>query len=213
MPDHRVALALINEVGNGIVGPSANLSGRPSPTLVTDILEDLRGRVEMILDSGSTAIGVESTVIDVTVNPPAILRLGGLPRAEIEQAIGSVTVGYGEELLKRSPGTRHRHYAPDARVVLVEEGDVDEMSRALRDLRQKGKEVGCIVHSPRLAMLERGQFFRVLPDNTEMVARYLFRTLRELDRAGVGVILVEGVREQGLGAAVMDRIRKASSAM
>ncbi len=210
MPDHRVALALINEVGSGIVGPSANLSGRPSPTVAGDIAEDLRGRVDMILDAGPTHIGVESTVVDVTVDPPAILRLGGLPRSDIEQAIGPVTVGMGDELLRRSPGTRHRHYAPDARVMVVEERNAGQMMRLLRELRQRGGEVGCIVHSPQLATVETGQFFRVLPENTELVARYLFRTIRELDRAGVDVILIEAVSEEGLGAAVMDRVRKAA---
>ena len=212
MPDHRVALALINEVGSGIVGPSANLSGRPSPTLASDIVEDLRGRVDMILDAGPTRIGVESTVVDVTTDPPMILRLGGLPLNEIQEAIGPVAHGYAESHLQRSPGTRHRHYAPDARVVLIEKGDADQMARVLRELRQKGNVVGCIVHSPRLATVETGQFIRVLPENTDLVARYLFRTLRELDRAGVDVILVEGVSEEGLGAAVMDRIRKAVAA-
>lgn len=212
MPDHRVALALINEIGSGIVGPSANLSGRPSPTLASDIVEDLRGRVEMILDAGPTAIGIESTVVDVTVDPPAILRLGGLPRKDIENAIGPVTLGTGDDLLRRSPGTRHRHYAPDAHVVLIEEANPEQMSRVLGELRQRGKEVGCIVHSPQLATMETGQFFCVLPGDTDMVGRYLFRTLRELDRRGVDVILVEEVSEEGLGSAIMDRLRKAASA-
>ena len=211
MPDHRVALALINEIGSGIVGPSANLSGRPSPTLASDVAEDLRGRVEMILDAGPTAIGIESTVVDVTIDPPAILRLGALPKKDIEDAIGPVALGSGDDLLRRSPGTRHRHYAPDARVVLVEEANPEQMSRVLGELRQRGNEVGCIVHSPQLATVETGQFFCVLPGNTDMVARYLFRTLRELDRRGVDVILVEEVSEEGLGSAVMDRLRKAAS--
>lgn len=212
MPDHRVALALINEVGSGIVGPSANISGRPSPTLASDIVEDLRGRVELILDAGPTQFGIESTVVDVTVDPPAILRLGALPRKDIEGAIGPVTLGTGDDLLRRSPGTRHRHYAPQARVVLVKEADPGELSRILAELRQRGNDVGCIVHSPQLASVETGQFFCVLPGDTDMVARYLFRTLRELDRRGVDVILVEEVSEEGLGSAVMDRLRKAASA-
>jgi L-threonylcarbamoyladenylate synthase len=211
MPDHRVALALINEVGSGIVGPSANLSGRPSPTIASDIVEDLRGRVDMILDAGETRIGVESTVVDVTSDPPAILRLGGLSQKEIEEAIGPVVLGAGEDLLKKSPGTRHRHYAPEARVVIIERGDGAQMMNVLRELRQRGQEVGCIVHSPQLATVESGQFFHVLPENTDLVAHYLFRTLRELDRAGVDVILVESVSEEGVGAAVMDRIRKAAA--
>jgi len=210
MPDHPVPLALIRALGEGIVGPSANLSGRPSPTTAQHVFDDLRGRVEMILDAGATTIGLESTVIDVTVEPPSILRLGGLPREQIEERIGKVELGMGGELARRSPGTRHRHYAPRASVLLVRTGDVETFARLLQTQRQLGKKVGCIVNSSLLAKLESGEYFRVLPSSMDILARYLFRTLRELDGLGLDVIIVEGVEEEGLGATIMDRLRRAA---
>lgn len=210
MPNHPVPLAMIQALGEGIVGPSANLSGRPSPTTGQHVYDDLRGRVDLILDAGPTAIGLESTVVDVTVEPPTILRLGGLTKERIEELIGTVEVGAGGGLEKRSPGTRHRHYAPRAKVFLAKSGDADAFAALLQVQRQLGKKVGCIVNSPLLAKLESGDYYRVLPSSLEILARHLFRTLRELDGLGLDVIIVEGVEEQGLGATIMDRLRRAA---
>ncbi len=210
MPNHPVPLAMIQALGEGIVGPSANLSGRPSPTTGQHVYDDLRGRVDLILDAGPTAIGLESTVVDVTVEPPTILRLGGLTKERIEELIGTVEVGAGGGLEKRSPGTRHRHYAPRAKVFLAKSGDADAFAALLQVQRQLGKKVGCIVNSPLLAKLESGDYYRVLPSSLDILARHLFRTLRELDGLGLDVIIVEGVEEQGLGATIMDRLRRAA---
>lgn len=210
MPDHPVALALIEEFDGGIVGPSANLSGRPSPTSSSHVMEDLKGRIDMVLNGGPAEIGIESTVVDVTLDPPLILRPGGLYKESLEDIVGPVRLASEEEFLKRSPGTRHRHYAPRAKVVLVNQGDVDGLTRSLKEFRQQGKSVGCIVYSPELAKIESGTFFRVLPTPIDFFARYLFRTFRELDHEGADIILVEEVTEGGLGTAVMDRLRKAS---
>jgi L-threonylcarbamoyladenylate synthase len=210
MPGHPVALALIRAFGEGIVGPSANLSGRPSPTAASHVYDDLRGRVDLILDAGPTVIGLESTVVDVTVDPPVILRLGGLTRERIEEAIGKVETDTNGEHGVRSPGTRHRHYAPRAKVVLTKMGDPDSFAEVLKVQRQVGLNVGSIVHSPLLARLETGDYFRVLPSSMEIFGRYLFRTLRELDAMRVDVIVIEGVEESGLGATIMDRLRRAA---
>ncbi len=210
MPDHPVALALIRAFGDGIVGPSANLSGRPSPTTAQHVYDDLRGQIELILDAGQTTIGMESTVVDVTVDPPVILRLGGLTKERIEEAIGLVEADSAGDRAGRSPGTRHRHYAPRATVLLSRFGDPVSFASTLREQRQAGRIVGCIVHSPLLAKLESGEFYRVLPSSIEIFARHLFRTLRELDAMRVEVIIVEGVEEDGLGATVMDRLRRAA---
>ena len=209
MPKSNVALALINGLGEAMVGPSANLSGRPSPPTAQHVYDDLRGKVDVILDAGPTEIGLESTVIDVTVEPPAILRKGGLNQESIERVIGAVQLGTGD-LQRRSPGTQHRHYAPRAKVILVPYEHDSGFAEQLRIHRQQGKLVGCIVNSPQLAKLEAGESFRVLPSSIPIFARYLFRTFRELDALGVDVILVEGVPEDGIGAAVMDRLRRAA---
>lgn len=211
MPDHPIALALIEEFDGGIVGPSANRSGLPSPTSANHVMEDLSGRIEMVLNGGPTEIGIESTVVDVTVDPPVLLRPGGLYKESLEDIIGEVRLFADERLLRRSPGTRYRHYAPKARVVLIEEGDVRSLARLLAEFRQEGKAVGCIVHSRELSKLESGGFFRVLPAPIDFFARYLYRTFRELDAEGAEVILVEKVMEKGLGAAVMDRLQKATA--
>lgn len=210
MPNHPVALALVKAVGGGIVGPSANLSGKPSPTTAQHVLEDLRGKVHLILDAGPTTIGVESTVVDVTVDPPLILRRGGLPVEAIEKVIGRLHVSNEIEMLRRSPGTRHRHYAPVARVVLVNEEDQQAYTEAMQTFRQEGKKVGAIVHSPKLSDLERSKYIRAVPNSHEVIARHLFAFLREMDELGVDVIIVEGVQEDGLGAAIMDRLRRAA---
>jgi L-threonylcarbamoyladenylate synthase len=210
MPDHPVALALIRAFGEGIVGPSANLSGRPSPTTAQHVYDDLRGQIELILDAGQTAIGMESTVVDVTADPPVILRLGGLTRERIEEVIGPVETDTSGERSNRSPGTRHRHYAPRAKVLLVRQDDQAAFAAILQEERQAGKKVGCIVHSSLLAKLESGESYRVLPSSIDFFARHLFRTLRELDAMRVDVIVIEGVHEEGLGATVMDRLRRAA---
>ncbi|MCI0706916.1 MAG: threonylcarbamoyl-AMP synthase [Ignavibacteriae bacterium] len=210
MPNHPVALALIEAFGGGVVAPSANLSTKPSPTTAQHVLSDLRGKVDMILDAGPTPIGVESTVVDITTDPPLILRHGGLPIERIAAIAPRIQVAVEVESLMRSPGTRHRHYAPAAQVVVVEEGDSEAYAAAVQTHRQQGKQVGAIVHSASLVNLERSQFVRALPNSPEIIAQQLYSLLREMDDYGVQVVVVEGIAKQGLGAAVMDRIKRAA---
>lgn len=211
MPDHPVAQSLIRHLDAGIVGPSANVSGKPSPTSAQHVMQDLNGRVDVVLDAGPSRIGVESTVVDVTVEPPAILRVGGLARERIEEVIGRVEVTVTEEQRRRSPGTRYRHYAPSARVVIVERGNGERMDTLIREFKSRGKNVACIVHSVQLTQLQSGHLFRFLPTDVAFLARNLYRTFRELDSLDVDVILAEAVEEEGLGAAVMDRLRRAAA--
>lgn len=209
VPNHPVALALLRKFGEGIVAPSANLSGRPSPTTAQHVERDLAGRINMILDAGPTEYGVESTVLDVTQSPPAILRLGALTREAIEEKVGPVSVAHEGELVRRSPGTRYRHYAPRGRVILVGENDSETYERILRELRLQKVSVACIVHSPSLAQIERGELIRVLPSSPRLMAKHLFASMRELDEYA-DVLVIEGVEETGLGATIMDRLRRAA---
>lgn len=201
VPNHAVALALIREFGSGVVAPSANLSGRPSPTTAAHVLDDLRGKVDLILDAGSTEIGIESTVLDVTVDPPVILREGGLTREQIEQMIGPVRSTDSMELLKRSPGTRHRHYAPRAKLMIV--GSTME----IESIAKSGKKIGVIFHSFEPSSFE-AKNARKLSADVKKFAHDIFDAIRELDEKGVDVILVEQVKERGIGVAVMQRLRK-----
>jgi L-threonylcarbamoyladenylate synthase len=210
IPRHAVAVALAGKVQHGIVGPSANLSGKPSPTAARHVYEDLKGRIDMILDAGPTTIGVESTVVDTTTTPPAILRLGGLTRELIESVAGKVRTTGDKNALKRSPGTRYRHYAPKAKVELIEMGNPSLFTDTIRRYRRKGITVGCIVHSPQLAAKINDEYVLVVPATVEAYAKQLFDAMRKLDAMGVGVILAEEVPEIGLGVTVMDRLRRAA---
>ena len=203
VPNHSVALAMLKEFGGGVVAPSANLSGRPSPTSAYHVLADLRGKVDMVLDAGPTEIGIESTVLDMTVDPPAILRQGGLTKDQIENVIGIIRVTAPKELLKRSPGTRHRHYAPRAKLILI--SSIQE----IKTVKGGSGKIGLIYHSLDSSDLKH-EYCRRLSRDTREFARSLFGAIRELDALGVDVILVERVEERGIGVAVMERLAKAS---
>jgi L-threonylcarbamoyladenylate synthase len=210
MPNHPVTLTLIKKLDRPIVGPSANKSGRPSPTTAQHVYEDLQGKVDLILDTGRTKIGIESTVIDVTSSPPVILRFGGLTKERIEKLIGRVGTTENRLVLKRSPGTRYRHYAPNAKVILFEKGDKVTFDRLYKNYKKQGKEVGFIMIS-NLAKKIRTKLGKIIPGNINNYSQQLFNLLRELDNSGADIILVESVEENGLGKAIMDRLRKAAS--
>ena len=221
MPQHAVALALIRESRCPIAAPSANLAGKPSPTSAEHVLDDLNGRIDAILDAGPTSVGVESTVLDMGVDPPMILRPGGTPLEALRKAIGTVQlhpfVAAEEELpieKTRSPGMKHKHYAPNAQVILVE-GAIPAVIAKVKELaeayRLKGVKVGVLATDETLAAY-KADVVKSLGSrfNLAVVAQNLFRLLRELDAEGVNVIIAEGVSSEGLGLAVMNRLRKAS---
>lgn len=221
MPQHNVALALIRESNRPIAAPSANLAGKPSPTSAKHVFLDLNGRVDAILDGGPTCIGVESTVLDLSVNPPLVLRPGGTPFEALKKALGDVKLHpfvVAEKELPlgkaRSPGMKHRHYAPNAKVVLVE-GSVSAVVGKVKELtdsyRLKGCKVGVLATDETMAYY-KADVVKSLGSrfNLAVIAQNLFRLLREFDAEGVDVIIAEGVPAEGLGLAVMNRLRKAS---
>jgi L-threonylcarbamoyladenylate synthase len=209
MPKNKVALELIRSAGTPIAAPSANASGRPSPTTAAHVLEDLDGRIDIILDGGATSIGIESTVLDVTTDPPMILRPGAITREMLTEVIGSVEQATSGEELRRSPGTRHRHYSPRARLLLIEHGSPESIERICRE-KLKEEAVGFIGHTP-VAIDDAKFFFIELGSSADDYARSIYGALRELDQRGARVIVIEGISEHGKGAAVMDRLRKAAS--
>jgi L-threonylcarbamoyladenylate synthase len=211
MPDHPVALALIQQAGTPLAGPSANRSGRPSPTTAQHVLDDLDGAIALVLDAGPTIIGVESTVLDTTCTPPVLLRPGGLSQAAIEAVIGPLGRRANAALSQRSPGMRYRHYSPKARVVLLEDTAPETLQRTVANARSHHQRVGCLLH--RLVSVEApsGVMIKRIGGSVSDYAHGLFAALRDLDALGVEVIIVEGVAEGGLGAAVMDRLRRAAS--
>jgi L-threonylcarbamoyladenylate synthase len=221
MPKHKIALSLIKSSGCPIAAPSANLAGKPSPTTAKHVFEDLNGRIDAILDGGPTNIGVESTVVDVTVDPPMVLRPGGTTFEELKRVLGDVKLHAFVQAEKelplekiRSPGMKHRHYAPKAEIILVE-GSVAAFTSKIQELaesyRRKGLKVG-VLATDETQTAYKADVVTSLGSrfNLPAIAQNLFRLLREVDAQNVDVIIAEGVPQEGMGLAIMNRLRKAS---
>jgi len=221
MPMHPVALALIKASQCPIAAPSANLAGKPSPTTAQHVYEDLYGRINLVLDGGSANIGVESTVLDFTDDPPMLLRPGGTPYEALKLILPDLLLHpfvEAEVELKpekvRSPGMRHKHYAPKAQVILVE-GSVETITTKIKELikfyKDKANKIG-VLATDETQSTYQADIVKSLGSrsNLALVAHNLFRLLREIDAENVDVIIAEGLPSHGLGLAVMNRLRKAS---
>lgn len=223
VPRHPVALALIRAAGVPVAAPSANISGRPSPTTAGHVLDDLAGRIDLVLDGGPAKLGVESTVLDLTGPKPVILRPGGVTREELEAVLGAVELdpsvdGAAAGGKPRSPGMKYKHYAPRARLLLFEAGGKESPVTArimaeARRLAGEGRRVGILARE-ETAHMYAGEGYPVVAAgrraDPESVAAALYESLRRLDRTGVDVILAEGVSPEGVGLAVMNRLRRAA---
>ncbi len=205
VPAHPLALELLRAFGGGIAAPSANRFGSVSPTTAEHVRAGLGDRVDLVLDGGPCEVGVESTIVDLSGDAPAILRPGGLPRERLEAIAGfPIPVRHGGEV--RAPGMLESHYAPAARLVLVRPSEQE--SRAA-DLRARGLHVGVLA-------LERGAApggatIVELGGSEEDAARGLYAAIRSLDAAGCDVILAWPPEERGLGLAIADRLRRAAA--
>lgn len=211
IPDHPVALSLIRESQTPIAAPSANLFGRPSPTTARHVFDDLNGRVDLILDAGKTSIGVESTILDLTQTPFRILRPGGVSLESLRTIIPDIEPYEGNKIL--SPGMFKRHYSPKAKLILIDgngKGQVDRVRELAADFHLQGCTFGIMAKEENV---EKYKGFKVknlgAGNNLTECAANLFSVLREFDIEGVSVILAEGVKEEGMGVAIMDRLRKA----
>lgn len=236
MPAHPVALELLRQAGVPVAAPSANVSGRPSPTRAEHVLADLGGRVDFVLDGGPCPVGVESTVLDLTGPVPVLLRPGGVTVEDLRKVVGEVLVTpRGEPPVARSPGLRYRHYAPRAFLHLVLPGAEGPGSRRVAEVVARaaaaeaaaGRTVGVACTRETAGFLEslragtpgldgpRGMVIRTWGsrDTASDTAARLFAVLRELDRHDVDVILAEGLSPAGLGLAVNDRLLRAARAV
>ncbi|WP_077369519.1 L-threonylcarbamoyladenylate synthase [Anaerosalibacter sp. Marseille-P3206] len=216
MPKHNVALSLIKHSGVPIAAPSANTSGRPSPTEAKHVIEDMSDKIDMIIDGGSTGIGVESTVLDVSMDVPVILRPGGItiedllkifPKVEYDQSI------LKDNVVPKSPGQKYKHYAPKAKMV-VYNGEVENITTAIKNhahqLVLEGKVVGIMATEETVANYDEGSVLVVGSRNKrDTIAQNLFSVLREFDSLNVDVILAEGIDTKGIGTAIMNRMKKA----
>lgn len=220
LPSNKIALALIKESKKPIAAPSANTSGRPSPTEASHVIEDLIGKVDMIIDGGSTYIGLESTVVDMTSDIPMILRPGGITLEDIVNVVGSceydpAIIKSNEKIIPKSPGQKYRHYHPKAEVILYKGNMEDMMQKIIEDYEKfesEGKKVGI------MSTIQTDKFYSnkktiCVGDRTKLltISSNLFKDLRLFDQKGVDIILAESVNEQGLGKAIMNRLSKASN--
>lgn len=219
MPSDPVARELIRVAGGFVSAPSANTSGRPSPTTAKHVAEDLAGKIDMILDGGDVEIGLESTILDMTVTPPMILRPGAITAEMLEELIGEVSVdetvlGDESEKAPKAPGMKYRHYAPEAKLFVVE-GDLREEILAIRQLayaaHREGRRIGVIATAETLPFYKYGVIKSVgTRENEKTIARSLYRVLREFDEEGVETIYSESFAVQGMGRAIMNRLEKAA---
>lgn len=214
MPDDNIALNLIREAQTPIVAPSANLFGRPSPTNAQHVEDDLGGKIEMVIDGGKTRVGVESTVLDVTVKPVQVLRAGGVSVEQLMKVTGKVKISKELERGFRSPGRLNSHYSPQARLILVEEtGDAqaEEVRRLASKYKAQSFKVGIMAKEENQNKYN-GFEVKVIGKGTELeiCAANLFAILRSFDKEGFEIIIAEGLEERGLGLAIMERLRKAS---
>ena len=218
MPRNKIALELIKKSGYPIAAPSANVSGKPSPTNANHVKEDLDGKIKLILDGGSTEIGIESTVIDMTPNIPVILRPGGISKESIEDEIGNVhfhgsLIGLGryKGKINKSPGMKYMHYSPNAQVILVEGTELnvnDKIAELTNKLKSEGKKV-CVMTTNK-SLKVNAEMVQYMGKTLEEIARNLFGNLRKADKNSIDVIIVEGTQYNNTGFAIMNRLKKAA---
>lgn len=220
MPDHPVALSLLRESGCLIAAPSANTSGKPSPTEASHVALDMDGTIPMILDGGPVGIGIESTIIDLTEDVPMILRPGYITKEMLEEVLGEEVrmdpgiIDPDSKEKPKAPGMKYKHYAPKADLVLVE-GEPDKVVESINGLvqeRQKnGQKVGIISTDETVSGYQADFVVSIgSREDEELIARHLYKILREFDDWNVDAIYSESFAAQGIGQAIMNRLLKAA---
>ena len=219
MPSDRIAAAFIRAAGGFVAAPSANVSGRPSTTTAAHVEEDLGGRIEMILDGGQAVIGLESTIVDMSVEPPVILRPGAVTEEMMEAVIGPLEVDKAiiapdSGVKPKAPGMKYRHYAPRADLAVVE-GSTEAVIAAINQLAEEaeaeGKRVGIIATDETKDRYPKGLVLSLgARKHEEEIAQHLFEVLRDFDETDVDCIYSEAFDEASIGPAIMNRLLKAA---
>ena len=220
MPNSEIALKLIELAERPIAAPSANISGRPSPTEVERCVEDLNGRVDYIIGGESSDIGVESTIVDCTVNPPLVLRPGGItlemlkeinPEIELDKALKSKP---NDDFKPKAPGMKYKHYAPNAHLKIIKgknEKTIEIINEIVENYIEKGNYVAILTTNENLNKFNNGKVISLGSENDlKEIAKNLFEALRKCDDLGVQYILCQGFEENGVGLAIMNRLNKAA---
>ncbi|WP_100405725.1 L-threonylcarbamoyladenylate synthase [Bacillus solitudinis] len=212
IPNHPVALALLEEAGVPVAAPSANLSGKPSPTTAKHVFDDLAGRIAGVVDGGVTGVGLESTVLDCSQERPIMYRPGGVTKEEIEAVIGCIDVDPAlvtKSQTPKSPGMKYTHYAPKATLILVEE--LEDLQKHIDEARAQGKKVGVLTTSEGSSNYQADVVISCgTRYDLSTVAAQLFGCLRDFDNQEIDLILSEVFPEEGVGAAIMNRLNKAA---
>ena len=220
MPSSEIALKLIELSKRPIAAPSANISGRPSPTEVERCIEDLNGKVDYIIGGESSDIGVESTIIDCTVNPPLVLRPGGITLEMLKEIDSNIEIDSAlkskptENFKPKAPGMKYRHYAPKAHLKIIKgknEKTIEIINEILENYIEKGNDVAILTTDENLNKFNSGKVISLGSENNlNEIAKNLFETLRKCDDLGVQHILCQGFEEKGVGLAIMNRLNKAA---
>lgn len=220
MPNNKIALKLIELSNRPIAAPSANISGRPSPTEVDRCVEDLSGKVDYILGGYRSEVGVESTIVDCTVSPPSILRPGGITLEMLREIHSGIDIDEGikgkpiDDLKPKAPGMKYRHYAPNAKLKIIsgnKEKTIDKIKEIVDNYIEKNKEVAILCTNENLNEFPKGKVISLGSESMlEDIARNLFESLRSCDDLGVDIILCEAFEEKGVGVAIMNRLNKAA---
>lgn len=211
MPNNQATLDLIKTFGKPIVGPSANTSGKPSPTLAKHVYHDLHGKIAAILDDGPTKLGVESTVIDLSVDVPTILRPGMVTENQLDQVLGEVRSDHHKvtkEEVPKAPGMKYKHYAPNAQVIIID--DPKDFQQAIEKYQQESNKIGLLATDDILKSF--GDDFEKYSLGTDVISasKNLFAGLRQLDDDKVKFILAQGFSDEDSGLAYANRLNKSA---
>lgn len=220
-PSNEIAHAILKAVDFPVAAPSANLSGRPSPTKVEHVIEDLNGRVDIIVDGGHSVVGIESTVLDVTVDPPMILRPGKITLEDLREideniTIDNATIDAKSGKIPKSPGQKYRHYAPRAEAICFG-GRLDKLVNEIKKniKENKGKKIAVLATDETYNEYKNLSIKLLINlgsrENLEDVAANLFDALRRCDDENVDIIFAEGFELRGIGLSIMNRLLKACS--
>lgn len=219
MPNHPIALAFIKEAGGYVAAPSANTSGKPSPTSASHVADDMAGVIDMIIDGGDVGIGLESTIVDLTQKHPMILRPGYITKTMLEKVVGKVLVDktimeVAEGVAPKAPGMKYKHYAPKGELTIVEgteEAVVDKINELTSIAREKGERVG-IIGTEQTVKRYFADSIKCAGsrEDEETIAHNLYRILREFDDEDITVIYSESFESLGIGQAIMNRLLKAA---
>ncbi len=221
MPSHPIAYELIRKSGVYIAAPSANISGRPSPTMAEHVIEDMNGRIEMIIDGGMVDIGLESTIVDVTGEVPTILRPGYITATMLEAVVGPVNYDKAvlakkadANIVPKAPGMKYKHYAPKGDLTILE-GNTEAVIKAINEFAAEkiaeGFKVGIIATDETLSRYPKGMVKSIgTRKDEDTIAHGLFQILREFDDEGAEYIYTESFESKQLGQAIMNRLLKAA---